>query len=96
MLMENGESYESKKIFSYSDLILNDKNTDSQNAAIVESVSNDITYVWGPPGTGKTTVIGQIVDELYRHNRSVLVVSHTNTSTCSSFMYSISFHTLSE
>ena len=80
MLLENGESYESKKIFSYSDLILNDENTDSQNAAIVESVSNDITYIWGPPGTGKTTVIGQIVDELYRHNRSVLVVSHTNTA----------------
>ena len=36
--------------------------------------------MWGPPGTGKTTVIGQIIDELYKHDRSVLVVSHTNTA----------------
>lgn len=34
----------------------------------------------GPPGTGKTTVIGQIIDELCRHDRPVLVVSHTNTA----------------
>ena len=65
-------------IFTYDDLELKDTNTLSQNNAIKSALSNDITYIWGPPGTGKTTVIGQIIYELYKHGRSVLLVSHTN------------------
>lgn len=80
MLPSDGGVYPVKKIFEYSDLTLNAGNTQSQNNAIVSALSSDITYIWGPPGTGKTTVIGQIIDELYKHDRSVLVVSHTNTA----------------
>ena len=80
MLSSEGGVYPVKKVFEYSDLTLNAGNTQSQNNAIISAISNDITYVWGPPGTGKTTVIGQIIDELYKHDRSVLVVSHTNTA----------------
>lgn len=72
--------YSAHRIFNYDDLDLDQNNTKNQNSAIKAALSNDITYIWGPPGTGKTTVIGQIVDELYKHNRSVLVVSHTNTA----------------
>lgn len=72
--------YNAKKLFDYNDLKLKEGNTENQKKAIEEALSNDITYIWGPPGTGKTTVIGQVVDELYKHNRSVLVVSHTNTA----------------
>lgn len=80
MLTYDGGVYPAKKIFEYNDLALNAGNTQSQNNAIVSALSSDITYIWGPPGTGKTTVIGQIIDELYKHDRSVLVVSHTNTA----------------
>lgn len=81
MLPNDGSAYVAKKIFEYKDLSLkHGNNTPSQNNAIISALSNDITYIWGPPGTGKTTVIGQIIDELYKHNRSVLVVSHTNTA----------------
>lgn len=80
MISTDGNVYAAKKIFEYSDLSLIDSNTQRQNQAIISAVSNDITYIWGPPGTGKTTVIGQIIDELYKHDRSVLVVSHTNTA----------------
>lgn len=80
MLPSDGELYTAKKIFEYSDLNLDVNNTLSQSDAIRSALSSDITYIWGPPGTGKTTVIGQIIDELYRHGRSVLVVSHTNTA----------------
>lgn len=80
MISTDGSIYHSKKIFEYNDINLKLNNTQSQNDAIVSALSNDITYIWGPPGTGKTTVIGQIIDELYKHNRSVLVVSHTNTA----------------
>lgn len=78
MMPPDGRVYAAKKIFEYSDLTLQSGNTLSQNNAIVSALSSDITYIWGPPGTGKTTVIGQIIDELYKHDRSVLVVSHTN------------------
>ncbi len=80
LLSSNGSVYSAKRIFEYSELTLDDGNTQSQNDAIKSALSSDITYIWGPPGTGKTTVIGQIIDELYKHNRSVLVVSHTNTA----------------
>lgn len=53
---------------------------DGQNNAVSASLRNDITYIWGPPGTGKTTVIGRILRQLYELNRNVLVVSHTNTA----------------
>lgn len=61
-------------------LELNPKNTDNQTNAIIASLSNDITFIWGPPGTGKTSVIGQIINNLYRSNRSCLIVSHTNVA----------------
>lgn len=51
-----------------------------QTEAVISALQNDITYIWGPPGTGKTTVIGKIVRQLYENNRNVLVVSHTNTA----------------
>ena len=63
MLSSNGDIYPVKKVFEYSDLMLSADNTQSQNNAIVSALSSDITYIWGPPGTGKTTVIGQIIDE---------------------------------
>ena len=80
MLPADGGVYAAKKIFECNDLTLKPGNTPSQNNAIISALSSDITYIWGPPGTGKTTVIGQIIDELYKHDRSVLVVSHTNTA----------------
>lgn len=80
MLPADGSVYPAQKRFEYSDLALDKGNTENQNNAIRSALSNDITYIWGPPGTGKTTVIGQIIGELYKHDRSVLVVSHTNTA----------------
>jgi len=49
-----------------------------QTEAVASSLGRDTTFIWGPPGTGKTQAIGAIGEQLYRRGRSVLVVSHTN------------------
>ncbi len=75
-----GNVYSVKHIFSYDEIHYADHSNEGQKKAVKSAIENDITYIWGPPGTGKTTVIGNIIDELYRHERSVLIVSHTNTA----------------
>ncbi len=51
-----------------------------QMAAVASSVGRDTTFIWGPPGTGKTRTIGQIGVELIRRGRPLLLVSHTNAA----------------
>jgi len=49
-----------------------------QKAAVGRSIGGNLTFIWGPPGTGKTRTIGAIGRELNRRGRSLLLVSHTN------------------
>ena len=56
---------------------LNDLN-EMQKKAVESAVKGNITFIWGPPGTGKTEVLSQIIYLLFSKNRSVLLVSHTN------------------
>lgn len=51
-----------------------------QQAAVASGLGRDTTFVWGPPGTGKTRTIGALGAELHRRERSVLLVSHTNAA----------------
>ncbi len=61
--------------------ILFDGNLDvAQINAITSAVCNNMTFIWGPPGTGKTTVISYVISELLSRERSVLLVSHTNSA----------------
>ena len=46
--------------------------------ALRQALGSDTTFVWGPPGTGKTTTLARIVEAHYRNGRSVLLVSNTN------------------
>lgn len=54
------------------------------NAEQVEAVrlalGSSAAYVWGPPGTGKTTTVAHLVAALARAGRSVLLVANTNTA----------------
>ncbi|ROQ90904.1 topoisomerase-like DNA binding C4 zinc finger protein [Desulfosoma caldarium] len=49
-----------------------------QISAVRRSLGSDMTFVWGPPGTGKTSTLARIVEAHYRAGRSVLLVSNTN------------------
>jgi exonuclease VII small subunit len=51
---------------------------EEQRVAIRRSLGSDTTFVWGPPGTGKTFTLARIVEAHYRAGRSVLLVSNTN------------------
>ena len=46
--------------------------------AIKKSVSNKVLFIWGPPGTGKTTVLGKIISDYVKKDESVLLCSNTN------------------
>lgn len=52
--------------------------TDDQKNALVRCMSQPVTYVWGPPGTGKTSLLAALALQLYQENKRVLIVSHTN------------------
>ncbi len=51
-----------------------------QEEAINAFLKNDITVIWGPPGTGKTYTMAQIGMQALKEGKSVLVVSHSNVS----------------
>lgn len=51
-----------------------------QDAAISAASNNEITVIWGPPGTGKTYTMAQIAKEGLQKGKSVLIVAHSNVS----------------
>ncbi|NIA16384.1 MAG: AAA family ATPase, partial [Nitrospiraceae bacterium] len=53
---------------------------ESQLRAVGLCCSSNLAFVWGPPGTGKTTTLGHIVTELVAHGHRVLVTSTTNAA----------------
>lgn len=52
--------------------------TTDQQEAFRKSIKNRVTYLWGPPGTGKTVTLSAIAFYLFCHNKRVLLISHTN------------------
>lgn len=60
-------------------LALERPNTE-QCVAINLSTSAPVLFVWGPPGTGKTTTLAWIAEACVRRGESVLIVSNTNVA----------------
>ncbi|HXH07191.1 MAG TPA: AAA domain-containing protein [Vicinamibacterales bacterium] len=52
----------------------------SQWNAIGAALSSEVAFVWGPPGTGKTTTLGLIGRGLHEQNETLLVTSHSNAA----------------
>ncbi|KPQ00884.1 MAG: AAA domain [Bacteroidetes bacterium HLUCCA01] len=50
----------------------------SQQEAIRKALYNPVSFVWGPPGTGKTSTLGYIVANYILRGDRVLFVSNTN------------------
>ena len=71
-----------KEFPSAKKIVLNDSFSEGLNNAQAETIDvvakNSVTYIWGPPGTGKTTTLGSVVAALASENKKVLLVSNTN------------------
>lgn len=45
---------------------------------ILRSKYNPVTFVWGPPGTGKTYTLARVAANKYFQGKRVLILSHSN------------------
>ncbi len=52
----------------------------SQNEAVSKTLGSELSFIWGPPGTGKTYTLTHLLYELIKRNKRVLVVSTTNNA----------------
>ena len=51
---------------------------DIQKHAVRLALANEVIYLWGPPGTGKTTTLSILIEELFNRKKRVLICSNTN------------------
>ena len=51
-----------------------------QKECIYRSFYNPTTYIWGPPGTGKSYNLTNMILKHYEKNKSVLVIAHSNAA----------------
>jgi nucleoside-triphosphatase THEP1 len=52
-----------------------------QEIAIKSALGSEVTYIWGPPGTGKSETISNLLENLLERKLSVLLIAHTNAAT---------------
>lgn len=53
---------------------------DSQKAAAEKALSSDVSFIWGPPGTGKSHCLSEILKQLLRTKERTLIVSVANVA----------------
>lgn len=51
-----------------------------QGLAVEKSAGSEVFFIWGPPGTGKTTTISAIVTSAFGYDKTVLITSNTNVA----------------
>lgn len=51
-----------------------------QSSAIQLAATAPVLFIWGPPGTGKTTTLAWIAEACLRRGESVLLLSNTNVA----------------
>ncbi|GAA4148220.1 AAA domain-containing protein [Actinomadura keratinilytica] len=60
----------------YRDRRLNER----QRRAVEQALGSEVTFVWGPPGTGKTDVVACIVEGCYRQGLHTLFLAPTHVA----------------
>ncbi len=54
--------------------------SEEQKNALAKCLGSEITFIWGPPGTGKTTTLSYLAYELLLRDKSIFLISHTNSA----------------
>ena len=49
-----------------------------QKQAVCSVLTNENSYIWGPPGTGKTFTLGILIENFFSKDERSLIVSNTN------------------
>ncbi|WP_017582237.1 AAA domain-containing protein [Nocardiopsis valliformis] len=63
-------------ISGYRDMTLNKR----QRQSVEQALGSDITFIWGPPGTGKTEVVSLIVEGAHRLGERILFLAPTRVA----------------
>ncbi|MBI3929024.1 MAG: DNA2/NAM7 family helicase [Armatimonadetes bacterium] len=53
---------------------------EAQARAVEHGLGHQLSFLWGPPGTGKTTTLARLLSRMLQNGRRVLLVSNTNTA----------------
>ena len=53
---------------------------EGQNDAVSMALGNSTSRIWGPPGTGKTTTLAVLIEELVERDEQVLLTSNTHAA----------------
>ncbi|MGN9761062.1 AAA domain-containing protein [Streptomyces sp. SD31] len=51
-----------------------------QRQAVEQALAGEVLFLWGPPGTGKSEVVGHIIEGSYRQGHSVLFLAPTKVA----------------
>ena len=51
---------------------------DNQFLSLKAASASDVMYLWGPPGTGKTFTLAEVINMFYQKQKRILLVSNTN------------------
>lgn len=60
--------------------IWDSKLDDSQSKSLRKAINNDITYIWGPPGTGKSHTLSRLLLNLYNNNERTVICAIANVA----------------
>ncbi len=59
---------------------IRDEELGEKRPVLQQALGSNVTFIWGPPGTGKTFVIARLIIALVRTGERVLVTSHTKAA----------------
>ncbi len=62
-----------------------------KDAALRLAMGSEISFIWGPPGTGKTELISRMIEVLFQKGLSVLLISHTNMATDEALLKTVKY-----
>jgi superfamily I DNA and/or RNA helicase len=54
------------------------KRNNSQHESLIKSLENQVLFVWGPPGTGKTSTLGFMIANYLIKGKRILFAANTN------------------